>query len=138
MDLTQDISFETIRADARTLLQLLERERNILLGPHSTNTSDIAVEKNKLIDTIEQRMSVLRQTGSNSALSEEQLIELSDVLSQCKTINAENSALVNQRLATIRQSIAVIRTATHSTDVELYNRQGKHAQSAVSRALADA
>lgn len=127
-----------LMTDSQELEQILLRERNVLLGPHTTSAGEIAVIKNKLIDSIELRMADYLKSSGGEILNVTEVSQLTTILTRCKELNSDNNALVNQRLNTVRQSISVIRNATNSDNLQLYTEQGKPSPSSMSRALADA
>lgn len=124
--------------DSKELEQILQRERNVLLGPHTTNAGEIAVIKNELIDSIEQRMNRYLQSSGGEVINVAEVSRLTTILNRCKEINTDNNALVNQRINVVRQSISIIQSATNSDNLQLYTDQGKPSPSTLTRTLADA
>ncbi len=135
MNATLQKTITEMMADTHKLEVLLLRERDVLLGPHTENAANLATEKERVIERIQTMLTEL-----NNKLSEEDKLNpavtgLTELLIQCKSINSENNALVNQRLKIVRQSLAVVRTAVDNNSVELYSDQGTPMRSAAQRNL---
>jgi flagella synthesis protein FlgN len=126
------------RADE--LQSTLEAERAALDGADAEALDAAGNRKQALMQQLEQldaeRQLLQRQQPVGDAVRESRWAHVLEVLRRCHALNQRNGSLVNQRLAQLRQALAIL--TGHAGERELYGSSGELHGSLRSKSLAAA
>lgn len=119
----QQRSNNNIRATVEELEDVLMKEKESLLTSSADNLEELTRMKNVLLETLGELTS---QGGHNYGG------ETLESINRCYLLNRENAQLVNHRLKITRQSLGLIRKHADSSEVLLYDPDGKVKQKVAS------
>ncbi len=126
------------RADE--LQSTLEAERAALDGADAEALDAAGNRKQALMQQLEQldaeRQLLQRQQPAGNAARESRWAQVLVVLRHCHALNQRNGSLVNQRLAQLRQALAIL--TGHAGETGLYGSSGELHGSLRSKSLAAA
>jgi flagella synthesis protein FlgN len=127
-----------LRADE--LQSTLEAERAALDRADAEALDAAGNRKQALMQQLEQldaeRQLLQRQQPVGDAVRESRWAQVLQVLRHCHALNQRNGSLVNQRLAQLRQALAIL--TGHAGESELYGSSGELHGSLRSKSLAAA
>ena len=127
-----------LRADE--LQSTLEAERAALDRADAAALDAAGNRKQALMQQLEQldaeRQLLQRQQPVGDAVRESRWAQVLQVLRHCHALNQRNGSLVNQRLAQLRQALAIL--TGHAGESELYGSSGELHGSLRSKSLAAA
>jgi flagella synthesis protein FlgN len=127
-----------LRADE--LQSTLEAERAALDRADAEALDAAGNRKQALMQQLEQldaeRQLLQRQQPVGDAVRESRWAQVLQVLRHCHALNQRNGSLVNQRLAQLRQALAIL--TGHAGESELYGSSGELPGSLRSKSLAAA
>jgi flagella synthesis protein FlgN len=127
-----------LRADE--LQSTLEAERAALDCADAAALDAAGNRKQALMQQLEQldaeRQLLQRQQPVGDAVRESRWAQVLQVLRHCHALNQRNGSLVNQRLAQLRQALAIL--TGHAGESELYGSSGELHGSLRSKSLAAA
>jgi flagella synthesis protein FlgN len=127
-----------LRADE--LQSTLEAERAALDRADAEALDAAGNRKQALMQQLEQldaeRQLLQRQQPVGEAVRESRWAQVLQVLRHCHALNQRNGSLVNQRLAQLRQALAIL--TGHAGESELYGSSGELHGSLRSKSLAAA
>ncbi|MEO6798902.1 MAG: flagellar protein FlgN [Rhodanobacter sp.] len=122
------------------LLAVLEAERTALDSASSKALDQAGTQKQALTQQLEQldaeRQLLCREQPARQVALEKEWQHVVQSLRQCQRLNQRNGSMVNQRLALVRQALAVL--TGHTGERELYGRSGELHGSLRSQVLAAA
>ena len=125
---------------ADQLLTVLEAERIALDSADADALDEAGTRKQALMQRLEQidaeRQLLSREQPARQAALEAEWQRVMQSLRQCHTLNQRNGSAVNQRLAQVRQALAVL--TGHPGESELYGSSGELRGSLRSQVLAAA
>ena len=126
------------RADQ--LLATLEAERAALDGADAEALDEAGGRKQAIMQQLEQldaeRQLLVRQHPAGDPRRDSRWSQILQLLRQCHALNQRNGRLVNQRLAHMRQALAIL--TGHAGEGELYGSGGELHGSLRSKTLAAA
>lgn len=121
-------------------LELLAIEQNALLTSNVDLVNDIAKQKVEILNVFAKIDTQLLNTLSvaTSSSNDSSRFQIQNLLDRCKSLNSENSALVNQGLKVCRSTLSYLNRDSKPAISPLYDGNGMVAESVANRLIGKA